>query len=802
MRRAFGFVLAACGALVACSSNSTPAPAGQPEGTASAPVTGVSPERRVSVAARVDEDQRPSPLRYHSRPPSARLGGVPRSEARIDAPPTPAPEPLLTYRSGPLLQTVDIHAVYWGSNVTPPTGADLPTYFTKIASPAPFFQMLAEYNVDAGASQLPYTIGSGTFAGTYVDVDAPLPSSKTITDEMVQAEVTRLIDQGKVTNTANSLYFFFFPPGYAIDQGGGTLSCQVFCGYHMSFSRNAANVYYAIIPDFSTDCAQGCGATALDGLYLTVSHELVEAVTDSNVGGPDPSDLAWYDDANGEIGDICGGYAGTASGETVQLMWSNEAHGCRDHKGGGLDTIKVTPAEQTVAAGASTTFSLALSGDAGAAALDLSGLPTNFTDLTDGGAPGFFPTPLNPGASATASLAVAATSRSADYSFVAQATDSDGVVHYAQPTVHVVGAAPTIASFTPATGPTSGGTAVTVTGTNFGVGSTATVGGIPAQGGYVGGTGGTSFTLTTPSHAAGSAPIVITNLNDAAHPATSPTPFVYTAGAAPTVTSVAPNAGPTTGGQVVTIIGTNFGSNATVKFGGTLITAANQLNQDAQTILINTPSHASGSVDVVVTNADGQVGTLGAGYKYGANPSPGIDSLSVNQGPTAGGTYVTIYGNIFGSPSTVKFGGTAGTVMSVNGAFVGVVTPAHAAGAVAVELTNPDNQVTTATTQFTFVDSAADGGADSGGPDDAGPIPGTDAGPTPGNDAGPTPTVDSGVPSPADAAADASGGGGGGGGGCGCAVPGEARGSTTPVSLLAFGALVVAAKRRRARVRS
>jgi hypothetical protein len=96
----------------------------------------------------------------------------------------PARQALLTYRNGPL-QNVDIHAVYWGSGVTLPPGSDIPTYLTTVSAMGPFFQMLVEYNVVADPST--YTIGSGTFAGTYVDTDAPLPASTVISNEIIQA---------------------------------------------------------------------------------------------------------------------------------------------------------------------------------------------------------------------------------------------------------------------------------------------------------------------------------------------------------------------------------------------------------------------------------------------------------------------------------------------------------------------------------------------------------------------------------------------------------------------------------------
>ena len=52
------------------------------------------------------------------------------------------------------------------------------------------------------------------------------------------------------------------------------------------------------------------------------SHELCEAITDPIPG------QGWYDDANGEIGDICAWKTKKIGQYTVQLEWSNKANKC------------------------------------------------------------------------------------------------------------------------------------------------------------------------------------------------------------------------------------------------------------------------------------------------------------------------------------------------------------------------------------------------------------------------------------------------------------------------------------------
>ena len=61
---------------------------------------------------------------------------------------------------------------------------------------------------------------------------------------------------------------------------------------------------------------------ALDALTTASSHELCEAITDPIPG------QGWYDDQNGEIGDICAWQTKRLGPYTVQLEWSNKAGRC------------------------------------------------------------------------------------------------------------------------------------------------------------------------------------------------------------------------------------------------------------------------------------------------------------------------------------------------------------------------------------------------------------------------------------------------------------------------------------------
>jgi hypothetical protein len=127
------------------------------------------------------------------------------------------------------------------------------------------------------------------------------------------------IDAGTLPATnANTLYFVFLPDGVEVVQGGGA-SCQAFCGYHDSFG---SDVYYGVMP--YPGCS-GCtgGSAVFDALTSTTSHELCEAITDPIPG------QGWYDDTNGEIGDICAWKTRKLGNYTIQLEWSNQAGSCK-----------------------------------------------------------------------------------------------------------------------------------------------------------------------------------------------------------------------------------------------------------------------------------------------------------------------------------------------------------------------------------------------------------------------------------------------------------------------------------------
>ena len=234
-------------------------------------------------------------------------------------------------------------------------------------------------------------------------------------------------------------------------------------------------------------------------------------------------------------------------------------------------------------------------------------------------------------------------------------------------------AAPTISKVSPASGPTAGGTLVTITGTNF-TGATAVLFGTGV---------GTNLTVVSPTQITVDSPVQPAGLHNvyvqtpggtsAAHQADW---FTYVA--PPTVTKVSPNTGSTSGGTVVTITGTNFTGATTVLFGTGAGTNLKVVS--ATQITVDSPVQPAGLHNVYVKTPGGTSAAHEADwFTYVAPPT--VTKVSPASGPTAGGTLVTISGTNFTGATAVLFGTGAGTNLKVVSATqITVDSPAQPAG--------------------------------------------------------------------------------------------------------------------------
>jgi hypothetical protein len=253
-----------------------------------------------------------------------RMKGIQLMNGLSKAPVGTASTPHLQYFGGPLLSKVKVQIVYWNSQVSHQD--KLPGFYSSVLK-SPYFDWLKEYD---GGGQ---TVGEGKYLGAYTDSVKAAAGSQ-IEDADIRTELSkRIADKSLPAPDANTLYMVYFPPGLNIDLGGSG-SCQVFCAYHNTYTADGRTVAYGVIPDQGGSCAGGCGGAAneFDNETSVSSHELIEAVTDPQVGlvtGNQPeAPMGWYDSNYGEIGDICNAVQAKVGAYTVQREWSNSRNLC------------------------------------------------------------------------------------------------------------------------------------------------------------------------------------------------------------------------------------------------------------------------------------------------------------------------------------------------------------------------------------------------------------------------------------------------------------------------------------------
>jgi hypothetical protein len=193
----------------------------------------------------------------------------------------------VTYHGGALLRRARVITLFWGPDWSQ---SALRTYynnfFQALFRDGRFMANLSQYGTAEAA------IENGVFGGTCIDPTAPAAQ---LSDAQIQDEFRSRIAAGNLPPPdENTVYFVFTPPGVVVTDPTGADSQTDISGYHNSAGGDT-DFPYAVIPNdphyqdprFTT---------------LTISHELAEAVTNPRPSAAKTS--AWFDENNGEIGDI------------------------------------------------------------------------------------------------------------------------------------------------------------------------------------------------------------------------------------------------------------------------------------------------------------------------------------------------------------------------------------------------------------------------------------------------------------------------------------------------------------------
>lgn len=233
--------------------------------------------------------------------------------------------------------------------------------------------------------------------------------------------------------------------------------------------------------------------------------------------------------------------------------------------------------------------------------------------------------------------------------------------------------APVITTLIPTSGQAAGGNVVTISGTGLSGASSVKFGG---NSGVIVTNTATQITVIAPA-GAGTVNVTVTTAGGTSNGLS----YTYAAVPVPAISSLSPSSGPTAGGNVVTINGTNLSGATSVLFGGSPATI---LTNTATQITVSAPA-GTGTVNVTVSTAGGT--SNGLAYTYAAVAVPAISSLSPTSGPTAGGNVVTINGTNLSGASSVKFGSNAATILTNTAGQITVIAPAGAPSSVNVTVT-------------------------------------------------------------------------------------------------------------------
>jgi hypothetical protein len=248
---------------------------------------------------------------------------------------------------------------------------------------------------------------------------------------------------------------------------------------------------------------------------------------------------------------------------------------------------------------------------------------------------------------------------------------------------------PVITAINPTFGPTSGGSPITITGSNLTGATGITIDSATCSSFVV--VSATSATCTTPAGSAGTASVIVTTpsgINSAN------TLFTYVD--APTATTSAATSMTTTGATLNGTVNDN-GASTTVTFdygptnsyGSSVTATQSPITAGSSTavsaVLSGLTCRTTYHFRVSATNSVNTTNGSDATFTTSACPAPTVTSISPTSGTTVGGTTITINGTNFTGATAVNFGASAAASFTINS--VTSITATSPAGSGTVDIT-------------------------------------------------------------------------------------------------------------------
>jgi hypothetical protein len=216
---------------------------------------------------------------------------------------------------------------------------------------------------------------------------------------------------------------------------------------------------------------------------------------------------------------------------------------------------------------------------------------------------------------------------------------------------------PVVTGVDPASGPTSGDTAVVITGEAFVEDARAFFDGVPCR--HQVRVDETRIECDTPPGRAGLVDVAVRSVERGEGVLAGAFEYIPP----PLVDAVDPDSGTSDGGDVITITGDAFHPGSIVLVGDE--PCLDVVFVDETTLVCTTPPGEPGVADVVVVNPDGQDGVLPGGFAFLGPPV--IVEVIPGLVPVAGGVEVRVLGAGLDPTDTVSFGGALGVVVGSSG---------------------------------------------------------------------------------------------------------------------------------------
>ncbi|MFF4279876.1 IPT/TIG domain-containing protein [Streptomyces kronopolitis] len=238
-------------------------------------------------------------------------------------------------------------------------------------------------------------------------------------------------------------------------------------------------------------------------------------------------------------------------------------------------------------------------------------------------------------------------------------------------------AAPVLTSLSPTSGPTAGGNAVILTGTNLSGATSVKFGDNPAT---VLSSTASQLVVSAPTGAPSTVNVMVATTGGTSNPL----PYLYLA--APTVNDLSTHLGPATGGNTVSVFGSDLLLASAVSFGGNPATGLTVVSDSRLTV---TAPPGSGTVTVTVTTPGGTSTAATGNPSYTYLGAPVLTGLTPSHGSALGGDAIVLGGSGLTYTDAVTFGGVRATFSAVSDTQVVATSPAGAPGTVNVVAHTP-----------------------------------------------------------------------------------------------------------------